>query len=161
MMRDRFAYLMLTAGGLGAIPFAPGTWGALMGIVCYLPAAALAEPVQSLALAGLLAAWSIATIAFGPWAERYFGKKDAQAIVSDEVAGLLLTLLLFHPFPSPWTNLLWAFPATRVFDIVKLPPARRWEKLPHGWGVLLDDLQSSLYAAGFLHALLWFTSNAR
>jgi phosphatidylglycerophosphatase A len=29
------------------------------------------------------------------------------------------------------------------------------EFLPHGWGILVDDLVASLYAAGFLHVLAW------
>ena len=36
--------------------------------------------------------------------------------------------------------------AFRVFDIFKPPPARAMEKLPLGWGVLVDDLVAGLYA---------------
>ncbi|MFB3891589.1 MAG: phosphatidylglycerophosphatase A [Phycisphaerae bacterium] len=39
-----------------------------------------------------------------------------------------------------------AFLAFRLLDIIKPPPARQLEKLPHGWGVLLDDLAAGLYA---------------
>jgi len=49
----------------------------------------------------------------------------------------------------------WAFPVTRIIDILKVPPARRLEKLPAGWGVLADDLLGSLYAAAVLHAGFW------
>ena len=38
------------------------------------------------------------------------------------------------------------FVAFRVFDIVKLPPARRAEKLPSGVGILVDDLIAAVYA---------------
>ena len=31
---------------------------------------------------------------------------------------------------------LGIFLSFRFFDIIKLPPARQLEKLPHGWGVL-------------------------
>jgi len=34
----------------------------------------------------------------------------------------------------------------RVFDIFKLPPARQLERLPYGWGILLDDLAAAVYA---------------
>ena len=53
---------------------------------------------------------------------------------------------------------LWAFPVTRIIDILKIPPARRLEKLPRGWGVLADDLLGSLYAAAVLY-LLYALSN--
>jgi phosphatidylglycerophosphatase A len=148
---DRIAYLVATAGGAGAIPFAPGTWGAAVGALIFLAIQAAPLAWQSYLLwMGLLLA-SFATIAVGPWAEAFFQRKDPSAVVLDEVAGLLLTLSLFHIPGAPLLTLLWAFPVTRVFDILKPPPARRLEKLPYGWGVLLDDLASSLYAA----AALW------
>jgi phosphatidylglycerophosphatase A len=50
---------------------------------------------------------------------------------------------------------LWAFPVTRIIDILKIPPARRLEHLPRGWGVLADDLLGSIYAALLLHAASW------
>jgi phosphatidylglycerophosphatase A len=49
-----------------------------------------------------------------------------------------------------WSNVLLAvaiaFVAFRAFDIIKPPPARQLEKLPYGWGVLLDDFAAGLYA---------------
>jgi phosphatidylglycerophosphatase A len=33
----------------------------------------------------------------------------------------------------------------RFFDIVKPPPLRLLECLPHGWGVMLDDLGAAVY----------------
>jgi len=62
-------------------------------------------------------------------------------------------VLLFHITNSPVLTTLWAFPVTRIIDILKIPPARRLEKLPRGWGVLADDLLGSVYAAGVLYAL--------
>jgi phosphatidylglycerophosphatase A len=41
---------------------------------------------------------------------------------------------------------LSAFVAFRLFDILKPPPIRRLEELPHGWGVLMDDLLAGVYA---------------
>jgi phosphatidylglycerophosphatase A len=87
--------------------------------------------------------------------ERYFQKKDPGSVVIDEIAGLLLVLCLFQMAGQPLWTLVWAFPVTRLFDIIKLPPARQLEKLPHGWGVLCDDLMSSLYAAASLWLLRW------
>ena len=57
--------------------------------------------------------------------------------------------------PDPWLTVWWAFPTTRVIDIIKIPPARRLEHLPGGWGVVADDLLGSLYAAGLLHLLAY------
>jgi phosphatidylglycerophosphatase A len=104
---------------------------------------------------------SAATVGLGRWAETFFGEKDSGKFVTDEVAGFLLTVLLFRT-PDILVTVLWAFPMTRVIDIVKVPPARQLERIPGGWGVLLDDLLGSLYAALILHVIWslsphWFT----
>ncbi len=160
--KQRLTIAIATCGGAGYSPIAPGTVGALWGIPIYL-AIALGFPHAPLVQAGLifaaLAVTCAITIRLGGWAEEFFGKKDSGAFVTDEVAGLLFTLLLF-PGPlagiadlSPWMAVVWGFPITRVIDIVKIPPARRLEHLPLGWGVLADDLMGSIYAAGVLHVL--------
>ncbi len=160
-LRDRCFALLATCGGLGYIPWAPGTFGTLMGVAWFAAAACLwpEQPGDSLlawspvtiALIAGLCFWSIVTIALGGWAERYFGKKDWAGFVSDEAAGFLLTVLLFRWPGHPWLTMLLAFPVWRFFDIAKLPPVRQIEHLPRGWGVLMDDLASAVYAALFLH----------
>ena len=141
--------------GLGYSPIMPGTCGALLGPAIYIPLALLVpnEPLQTVLIAVCLLVWSWVTVALGGWAEEYYQRKDSQVFVTDEVAGFLLTVLLFHDAGRPVMTALWAFPVTRIIDIVKVPPARRLEKLPRGWGVLADDLLGSIYAAGVLHAL--------
>ncbi|MBN1436018.1 MAG: phosphatidylglycerophosphatase A [Sedimentisphaerales bacterium] len=154
--KQNLCILTATCLGLGYLPIASGTWGTLLAVAAYwliVFAAPMAWQIPLIAVA--LLASSTATIAVTPWAEKYWNKKDPGRVVMDEVAGFLLTVLVAHIFfPAAATNIwlfsLWAFIATRVFDIIKIPPARQLEKLPHGWGVLLDDLWSSLYAAAFL-----------
>jgi phosphatidylglycerophosphatase A len=91
---------------------------------------------------------SIICVALGPFAEKHFGKKDPGQVTIDEWAGQAVALLGL-PVASGaglWITVAAAFVAFRVFDIVKPPPARQLEKLPHGWGVLLDDLAAGVYA---------------
>lgn len=141
--------------GLGYSPILPGTCGALIGPLLYIPLALFVpqEPWQSLLIGGLLAFWTWLTIALGRWSERYYGVKDSQIFVTDEVVGFLCTVLFFHLAAQPVLTTLWAFPITRVIDILKIPPAKHLEKLPAGWGVVADDLLGSLYAAAVLHAI--------
>jgi phosphatidylglycerophosphatase A len=143
--------------GLGYSPIMPGTCGALVGVAIYIPLALIVptEPWLSLLIGASLLLWCWLTVALGRWAEDYYLTKDSSIFVTDEVAGFLLTVLLwqFAVPGQPVLVTLWAFPVTRIIDIVKVPPARQIEKLPAGWGVLLDDLLGSVYAAGVLWAV--------
>ena len=159
--KQRALVAVASCFGLGYSPIMPGTCGALLGPATYIPLALLVPwddwplPWQSLLIAAALLAWSWITVALGDWAERYYDKKDSQTFVTDEVAGFLLTVLLFHIPDQPVLTTLWAFPVTRAIDILKVPPAKRLERLPSGWGVLADDLLGSVYAAGVLWLVWW------
>jgi phosphatidylglycerophosphatase A len=153
--RERLRPLVASCFGLGYSPIMPGTCGALVGPAVYLPLAVAVsvEPLQTVLIAAALLVWCWITIALGGWAETYYQRKDSQTFVTDEVAGFLFTVLLFHDPAHPMLTTLWAFPVTRIIDILKIPPARRLEKLPRGWGVLADDLLGSVYAAAVLYAI--------
>jgi phosphatidylglycerophosphatase A len=152
---ERLRPFVASCFGLGYSPIMPGTCGALVGPAIYIPLALVgpSEPLQTVLIAVSLFVWSWITVALGAWAEIYYQRKDSQVFVTDEVAGFLLTVLLFHDPAQPVLTTLWAFPVTRIIDIVKIPPAHSLEKLPRGWGVLADDLLGSLYAAAVLHAI--------
>ena len=146
-----------SCAGFGLAPIAPGTVAALWGVIIYV-AWALAfpeDPILSIGVGAALLLTCAVTIWLGDWAEKFFGEKDSGHFVTDEVAGFLFTVLLFHS-PNIWLTVIWAFPVTRVIDIIKFPLARWSEQLPKGWGVLADDLIGSIYAALFLHAAAYF-----
>lgn len=166
---DRLRLIVATCCGLGYSPIFPGTAGALLGVTLYIPIGLFVadEPLQTVLIAlGLLLSCYI-TIVLAPWAERHFQEKDSGIFVTDEVAGFLLTVLLFRVsmygagnIYNVWITIAWAFPVTRVIDIIKVPPAKKLEKLPAGWGVVADDLLGSVYAAGLLHLLAIFVPAA-
>ncbi len=149
---NTLAKLIITGLGTGYLRPAPGTWGSAAIIAIYLAAVALAggdATAVNLVLAAALVLSSIGCIAFGPAAEKLFGKKDPSHCVIDEWAGQSLTLLLLPVVPGAMglaATAAAAFLSFRFFDIVKPPPARQMEKLPYGWGVLLDDLMAGVYA---------------
>lgn len=136
----RLALLFASAGGVGRIRVAPGTWGSAVGVCLLVVARQTAAPaVEALLLAAVLAGgvWS-ATVA-----ERRYGRSDPGVIVIDEVAGVLITLFWI---PVTWIGLLAGFLAFRVFDIAKPFPVGAAERLPSGWGVMADDVVAGLYA---------------
>ncbi|MCK4573580.1 MAG: phosphatidylglycerophosphatase A [candidate division Zixibacteria bacterium] len=103
----------------------------------------------------ILIAIAVATFLVSVWssdeAEQIFGH-DAKRIVIDEWAGMFVTLL-FVPFSL--TNYIIAFVAFRGFDVVKLWPAARFEKLPGGWGVTMDDIAAGVHANLFTQGVIW------
>ena len=87
-------------------------------------------------------------------AERIFDKKDSPRIVIDEIVGLLWALFLVGP---TLYRIAAAFILFRLFDVVKPPPAR-WcqDKLPGGWGVVMDDVAAGIWANVVLLLALHF-----
>ena len=92
--------------------------------------------------------FSILCIIVGRHAVTDFHSKDPGPFVLDEAAGICLTLLFLPPQSGGRLaiTLMIVFGAFRLFDITKLPPCRRLEKFPAGWGILLDDLAAAIYA---------------
>jgi phosphatidylglycerophosphatase A len=43
----------------------------------------------------------------------------------------------------------------RLFDIIKPPPARQLERLPGGYGIMMDDVMAGIYGNVALRLLIW------
>jgi phosphatidylglycerophosphatase A len=150
---NRLRLALATCGGLGLAPVAPGTVGTLGGV---LLAWSLASSEHYLLWILIIALFILLVgRALGTWAEEHSGRRDPSWFVLDEVAGYLLTVAWVSG-PSLLT-LLTAFWAFRFFDIVKPPPIKRLERLPGGYGIMLDDLAAAAWAflAVMLPLRLW------
>lgn len=89
-----------------------------------------------IALLLLLGVWSSAVV------EQRNGITDPGLIVIDELVGMWIGLLFL---PKTFVLYLFAFLIFRIFDIVKIPPAKQLQNLHGGWGVMLDDVAAGLY----------------
>jgi phosphatidylglycerophosphatase A len=127
--------------GSGLAPFAPGTFGSLVGLGV------------ALALAPLGLAWNLAAVAIavlgGIWicgeSARRLGVHDHPAIVWDEVAGMMIAMLAV---PDAWWGAPLAFALFRLFDIAKPWPIREIDHgLGGGAGIMLDDVLAGIFAA--------------
>jgi phosphatidylglycerophosphatase A len=134
----RLGVLIATAGGAGYFPIAPGTVGSAVGVVIYLMTMAWPAAWQI----GLVAAVSVIGIWAANQSEGHFGRKDPGHVVIDEVAGQLLTLLLTG---VGLKGAIIGFLLFRVLDVVKPWPARRFEALGGGLGIVADDLMAGFY----------------
>ncbi len=141
---------------LGLSPIAPGSFGALLGVAYALPVLVYLPMAWRPVAIGLgLAAVSAANHFLTPWAVAYWKDEDPGHFVLDEIAGYLMVPLLL-PQGTLWQVGFWGFLLFRVFDIIKIPPARQIDRNMHGsWGILLDDLVSGAYAALVLYAYRW------
>ena len=83
--------------------------------------------------------------------------KDPGVVVIDEAIGYLVTVA-FLPH-GLWTAAAGFF-LFRFLDIVKPPPCRWLEKLPGGWGIVLDDVMAGVYGQLVLRLLMAFTGFA-
>ena len=136
------AAFIATWGGVGLLPFAPGTWGTLAALPC-------AWVIHMLfGWTGLAAATLVVTLA-GIWASgeviRHLGREDPGLVCVDEVAGTLLTLIFA---PRTWWAYAGAFVLFRVADVVKPFPASWCDRNLHGGaGAMLDDVAAALWSA--------------
>ncbi len=137
---------------VGRIPWAPGTWGALMGV----PLSWGLSFVPSLAIqAGVIVALNLVGVPLCTAAVRKFGGvKDPSSLVYDEIATVPMAFFLVPSAAARQPLVLLAgFLFHRLFDITKPPPARQLEHLPDGLGIMADDWAAGAYACLAMHGL--------
>ena len=154
--RTHWAWTIATFFGAGLGKPGPGTWGSVAALLLWAAYAWLAHPSPTTLLIALLIGIAL-SIALGipaaTIAARESGRHDPGFVVIDEVAGQWIALLGSH---ANWRHALIALVLFRLFDITKPFPVRQLEKLPQGWGIVLDDVGAGLYALGVASLLhLW------
>jgi phosphatidylglycerophosphatase A len=133
---------LATGAYVGRIPVAPGTIGSALAIplLVWLPRLRLSPA----AVVALLTAFVISSMVICDRAGSLFGDADSGRIVLDEICGMLTAGALIAPTAA---SLAWIFVFFRLFDIVKPPPARYFDRsMKNGIGVVADDLVAGLYA---------------
>lgn len=141
-----------TAGFVGLMPKAPGTFGTLVAVPIAYGLALLGPNLYLLATTAL--------IVFAVWVsemhERALGHHDSKEIVIDEVVGYLVA---FAWLPLTWMSLVAAFVVFRIFDILKPYPISVLDaRVKGGLGVVVDDLAAGLITSIILQAVASQTS---
>lgn len=146
LLRSPLGWLA-TGFGAGLSPVAPGTAGTLVGLLLFWPMTALSHTVQAglIVVVSLVGVWGASLVA------RHEGRKDPGLAVVDEIVGMWIAL-----FCVPWslTTVVAAFFLFRAMDVVKPFPARQFESLPRGWGIVADDVMAGIYANLVLQLIL-------
>lgn len=144
-----FPKMIATSFGAGFLPVAPGTWGALVAIILWLPLYVWCPGTPAwIATAAAIVFFVVA----GTWAssvsEKYWGKDPVVACV-DETVGQLISMLPLCDGPevTPWWMVVLSLALFRFFDIFKPLGIRKLERLPGGLGMMADDILAAIYSA--------------
>jgi len=157
---DSLALWIAQGFGSGRMPFAPGTFGSLVGLLWFailLVPGSLALFLTGTFIGLMLSVW------FCGEAERILKQTDPGSVVLDEIAAIPLCFLpwllaeysrrhalppveQFFAGPGLW-HTAGTFMLFRLFDVTKPWPVRQSQGLPGGWGVTLDDVLAAIYVA--------------
>ncbi|MDP8217367.1 MAG: phosphatidylglycerophosphatase A [Candidatus Theseobacter exili] len=135
--------------GLGFLPFAPGTFGALGGVVLLLIINWIGLGTPGVILAGVFLFF--AGVYISDKAEMISGIKDDSRIVIDEAMSIPIS---FVGITLSGPIILTGFLLNRFFDIYKPFPINRSQKLNGGWGIMTDDLIAGVYTNIMLRVLM-------
>ena len=157
---DEFLLWLAQGFDVGRIPWAPGTFGSLVGLLWF--AILLVPGSLTIYLIGVALGIGVSVVVCTE-AERILGETDPGSVVLDEIIALPICFL-------PWLvceySRLGAMPSAetfftgkallgtagifllfRVFDITKPWPVRQSQRLPAGLGVTIDDCLAAGYVA--------------
>ena len=139
-------------GGIGLIPFAPGTFGSIFAWLVFV--------IMSHFVNMLI--YTIAIVFIAIWvcekASVNLIQKDHKSIVIDELAGMWVALVPVIYFASnQFERIIYACLALvffRVFDILKPFPISYFDKkFKNGFGIVLDDIIAGIFS-GILSVLI-------
>jgi phosphatidylglycerophosphatase A len=144
--RTGWAWALATFFGTGFLRPGPGTWGSAAGLGIWLAVAHWGHPTRAHLAAGTAVAALVLLLIGIPASTlvaREAGTDDPGFVVLDEVVGQWIALI--GATLTPWSWLL-AFLLFRVFDITKPPPARQFDRMHGGFGIMMDDVAAGVYA---------------
>ncbi|HTY45328.1 MAG TPA: phosphatidylglycerophosphatase A [Patescibacteria group bacterium] len=141
--------IVSTFFGIGYLPFVPGTFGSIAGVLLFF----LMRDIR--VYAAITAVILIAGFLTAGKTERALAKKDPSCVVIDEVAGMLLTLACVPPRID---FAVIAFFLFRLLDTVKPYPADRLQLLKGSAGIMVDDIIAAVYANVVLQVVMRLAS---
>ncbi len=158
--------------GSGRVPFGPGTWGSLVGLLWFAVLLNFRSPVVF--IIGVILSFPLSVWACGE-AEKILRETDPGSVVIDEIIaipicfGVWLGYVFFKTgvWPGPeyffseqkWGMTAAVFVLFRIADISKPWPVRQSQALPRGWGVTVDDVLAALYVNLVLGTALFLKPN--
>jgi phosphatidylglycerophosphatase A len=147
-LSDKSVRLLATFFYIGRFPLAPGSMASLAGILL----AIVLTPFPVVYMILTLVITAVGFQVSGPM-EKLMQEKDPSCVVIDEVAGMLIAFFLL-PLNGP--VIIAAFFLFRAFDMFKIYPVNKFEKMEGGTGIMMDDLVAGIYTNVIMHiAVRW------
>lgn len=140
-----FSKLVATGFFSGYIPIAPGTAGSLVAVLIYW--VFLRSNFQI--LIALLIFFVLGIFTSSRFEQR--DGHDPKIVVVDEIVGMWLSLLFIE---KKILNVFIAFLVFRAMDVIKPPPARGFDRMKGGFGIMMDDVVAGIYANILTQAIL-------
>ena len=131
---------------VGHSKYAPGTIGSLIGIVIgyFLFLNLDIELYLIFLLIFIIISYFLCEAHL-----KLYNKKDPKEVVIDEISGQFIAILgciYSENLTYIFLSLLLSFILFRFFDITKIGPIKKFEKLPKGIGIMADDIVAGLFA---------------
>lgn len=135
---------------IGYLPLAPGTWGSIAAFLVWYFFMTDISPF-------LLILFSLIVFFVGVLTSNAViqttAKSDPSEVVIDELAGQWIALVAL---PHTLGYGMAALVLFRILDIFKPPPIKQLERLPGGWGIMLDDAAAGIMTCIILNGFLLY-----
>lgn len=145
--------IIATFFGLGYIPFAPGTFGALGGLAisyCMVQSSCSYQNFQLYHIGLIITAYFAGVYACRALVDEW--GQDPSKVVIDETLGFWVSILFL---PVHLYTLIAGFVLFRFFDILKPLGIRKIDQMHTPHSVMLDDVAAGIYANLVLHLLFY------
>lgn len=147
-----------TLGPIGTKLPAPGTFGSLAGLIVF-SICLWVSPLSPMTVVIVFSVLFVFGIPLCGRAEVLLAKADPPEVIWDEFTAIpivyifCLEQLSSSSFENSIFLLLLGFILFRIFDIVKPLGIKGLQRLPSGWGVMIDDLAAALISGGLLYLI--------
>ncbi len=144
-----FCELIATGFYVGYIPKCPGSVSSFFTVllIFFLPQISVLYSFLITIILFFLGVFVSGNVAFN------VNQHDPSKIVIDEIVGMWISLLMLP-------KVIWiyglAFVLFRFFDISKILFINRLEKLPRGWGIMMDDVLAGIFTVGSIYFIKFF-----
>jgi len=167
-IKNNIVLLLAQGLGTGLVPFAPGTFGSVLGMLWFSGLVFFQNLYFFLTMQVI--SFFISVYLCGK-AEKILKMPDPGSVVLDEIIAIPLCFTLpmllyvyrhncmpdvgyFFIGKTCWLGIT-GFILFRVFDILKPWPIRNSQKLPGGWGITIDDLLAGFWTSILLCAAIY------